>query len=100
MLSHIFHIKERVWIYKGPTAWHFVSLPKKISLAITDRYKKHKKGWGSLPVEVTFQKVSWNTSIFPDNKSGEYLLPIKASVRKEAGIFADDVLSLKIKIRV
>ncbi|HEY4473963.1 MAG TPA: DUF1905 domain-containing protein [Candidatus Paceibacterota bacterium] len=28
----------------------------------------------------------WNTSIFPDKKSGSYLLPLKAKIRKAENI--------------
>ncbi len=100
MKKKTFLIKEKVWVYRGPTAWHFVSLPKALSLDIKKEYRNFAKGWGSLPVIVTLGKTVWNTSIFPDSKSGEYLLPIKASVRKKEGVWEGDILSLKIKLGV
>lgn len=39
------------------------------------------RGFGSIKVRVTVGNSSWDTSVFPD-KSGVYLLPLKAPVRK------------------
>ena len=100
MVNKIVRIKEKLWVYKGPTAWHFVSLSKDISSTIRKESSRGAKAWGSLPVIVTLGKTVWNTSIFPDSKSGEYLLPIKASVRKKEGVWEGDILSLKIKLGV
>jgi len=32
-------------------------------------------------VDVTVGATSWRTSIFPDSKTGTYLLPVKKAVR-------------------
>lgn len=45
-----------------------------------------ERGWGSHRVTVTVGKTSWDTSIFPDKKSGSYVLPLKADVRKKENI--------------
>jgi hypothetical protein len=78
--------------------WHFVSMPKKQSEEIKKGFSKNVKGWGSIRVEVKMGKTIWETSIFPDNKSGTYLLPIKAKVRKIESIFEDDEIKIEIKI--
>ena len=38
-------------------------------------------------VRATIDDVTWRTSIFPQ-KSGGYILPIKAAVRAQAGVTA------------
>jgi hypothetical protein len=43
-------------------------------------------------------KTEWDTSIFPDKKSGVYLLPTKASVRKAEGIVDDEPVMFTITI--
>jgi hypothetical protein len=58
-----------------------------------------KRGWGSLPVEVTVGKTTWRTSIFPDKKAGAYLFPLKASVRKKEGISEGDMITLVLEIK-
>ena len=79
--------------------WHFLSVPKKDSEDIKKRFGKKQRGWGSLPVVVTLGKTVWKTSIFPDKKSGSYLLPLKADVRKKEGIFSGDKVSFSIEIK-
>lgn len=80
--------------------WHFLSVPKKQSEEIKSEYGSMKKGWGSLPVMATMNKTSWKTSIFPDKKSGTYLLPLKAEIRKKESVFAHDEVQFLIEILV
>ncbi|MFA6297395.1 MAG: DUF1905 domain-containing protein [Candidatus Paceibacterota bacterium] len=87
-----------VWLYPGMSGWHFVSLPKKQSEEIKEKFGKKKKGWGAIPVVVTVGETSWKTSIFPDRRAGTYLLPIKAGVRKKEGIMYGDKITFSIKI--
>lgn len=89
-----------MWVYPGMAAWRFITVPKKDSEVITKTHGAKKRGWGSLPVTVAIGKTKWNTSIFPDKKSGTYLLPLKAAVRKAEGIFDDDTVSYSITLRV
>lgn len=100
MKEHRYKIREKVWLYPGATPWHFVSVPKKQSESITKKFGALKKGWGSLPVLVTLGKTSWKTSIFPEKKTGEYLLPLKAEVRKKEGVMNGDIINFVIEINV
>lgn len=43
-----FKFKAKVWHYEGPTAWHFVTLPKGLSADIKKNFDALKRGWGSL----------------------------------------------------
>ncbi len=96
-MSKIFKIKSRVWLYPGIAGWHFVGIPRKESEKI-EGLQKLKKGFGSVPVAATVGKTTWNTSIFPDKKSGTYLLPIKVEVRKKENIFSGDEITVTLKI--
>ncbi len=97
MKKRDYRFKAQVWIYPGLTAnWHFVSLPKNLSEQIKKDFGSKARGWGSLPVKVCVGKSSWRTSIFPDKKSGTYILPIKAEIRNRECIFAKDYLDIKI----
>lgn len=98
MKKNIFKIKSEVWLYPGMAGWHFLGIPKKQSILIKKYFGSIKRGWGSLPVMVTLGKTSWKTSIFPDKKSGAYLLPLKALVRKKEGVCSGDFVSFVIKI--
>lgn len=99
MKSATYNIRGKVWLYPGENAsWHFVTIPKKESSHITAQYKEFKKGWGSFPVSATIGKTEWKTSIFPDSKSGTYILPLKALVRKKEGIECGDTVIFSIAI--
>ena len=82
------------------TGWHFLSVAKKQSEEIKKLFAGATRGWGSLPVEVTLGKTSWKTSIFPDKKSGTYLLPLKADVRKKEGVAHGDIVNFVVHIKV
>lgn len=101
MKNPIYKINVRVWLYPGDYAsWHFVTIPKAESANISKLFHEFKKGWGSLPVKVTLGKTIWKTSIFPDRKSGTFILPLKALVRKNEGIEAGDNVQITLVVAV
>ena len=57
----------------------------------------NRGGFGSVRVEAKIDEVVWRTSVFPQ-KSGGYLLPVKAGVRREAGIAAGDEVRVELEI--
>ena len=67
--------------YPGADGWHFVSVPAEISDDITDLTVGIRRGFGSVRVAVTVGSTTWRTSIFPDRKTGTYMLPMKKAVR-------------------
>ena len=97
--SGTFVVKGSVWLYPGASAnWHFFTIPKKESSVIKKEYGARAKGWGSLPVTVTLGETVWTTSIFPDGKSGRYLLPLKAAIRKKEGVYEGDRITLTFSV--
>jgi hypothetical protein len=80
-------------------AWRFIGIPQMEGREIKEKFGARAKGWGSLPVSVTIDKTTWDTSIFPDKKSGSYLLPLKAKVRKAEGIKDDSTVSFLLQLR-
>jgi hypothetical protein len=93
----------KIWLWPGGTAaWHFITVPKKFAPRILKRYTAShplkKRGWGSVPVEVAIGKVTWQTSVFPEKKSGTYLLPVKASVRKAGGLYYDQTVKVRLRV--
>ena len=90
---------EKIWLYPGETAnWHFVTLTKKVGQEIKEIHSKSARGFGSLPVEVTIGATTFKTSIFPDKRSGSYLLPLKAKVRKVEDIEAGEPVTFTVKV--
>ena len=72
---------------EGKGSWHFLTVPPEqaveIRLAATAAAGP-RRGFGSVRVAATIEGVTWRTSIFPQ-KSGGYLLPVKAAVRRQGG---------------
>ncbi len=98
MSGHSFKLKAKVWLYSGMAAWHFVTLPQKESELIKELFSPLKRGFGSLPVNVTIGKTTWKTSIFPDKKAGAYILPLKAEVRKKEKIEVGDTIVFMVEM--
>lgn len=94
-----YKLRSKVWVYPGMAAWRFISVPEKEGRKIRKQFGAHAKGWGSLPVFVTIGKTSWDTSIFPDKKSGSYLLPLKAKIRKAEGIEDNSVVIYTLRLQ-
>lgn len=99
MAAGSYKLKSKILVYQGPSAWRFLAIPKKQGAEIKKKFGAHAKGWGSLPVSVTVGKTTWETSIFPDKKSGTYLMPLKAKVRKAEEIEDEDTVKFTLKIR-
>lgn len=91
--------ETKVWIWPGgKAAWHFVSVPERESREIKMSYGTPRRGWGSIPVEATIGRTSWKTSIFPDSRSGTYLLPLKLKIRIAEGIADGDRITVRLKM--
>lgn len=98
MAKRIYKLTSKVLVYPGMGGWRFLVLPEKESREIKENFKAQTKGWGSLPVSVTVRNTTWDTSIFPDKRSGTYLLPLKAKIRKAENIYDDDTITLTLKL--
>lgn len=99
-LNRHFKIRAKLWRYSaGAAAWHFLTLPKKQSAYIKQHFGLLQNGWGSVRVSITVGKTTWLTSIFPDNKAGTYLLPIKAAVRRNEKLTDGKSVSFTVEIR-
>lgn len=92
-----FKVKARVWEWEGKGSWHFVTIDKKTSKQIRDEYTFPRRGFGSIPVNVSINSSHWKTSIFPE-KEGTYLLPIKKSIRAEQNIKKGNTIKFTIEL--
>jgi hypothetical protein len=99
MQSH-FTFQSEVWLTPGDAGWHFITLPVDTADQINFFFGDHKRGWGSLPVNVTIGDTVWKTSIFTDKKASSFLLPLKSEVRKNERIVAGDTVSVELDILI
>lgn len=82
-----------LWLWEGDAAWHFVTLPERLSDTIEWHVASNgqERGFGSVRVEVTVGATTWRTSLFPDKGRGAYVLPVKREVRvrEDLGVGSD-----------
>ena len=82
-----FEFEGPVVEWRGPAPFYFVAIPEEESADI----KFAARGveyWGQVPVVVRIGDTEFTTALFP--KDGRYLLPLKVSARKAAGVDLDD----------
>jgi hypothetical protein len=90
----------KVFIWPGEQGvWHFAYVSKRLSHQLRTQYKHMSRGFSSLRVHVTVGSTSWDTSIFYDHRSEQYLLPLKLAVRKKEGIAVDDTVPISFTLR-
>ncbi|HEX5203684.1 MAG TPA: DUF1905 domain-containing protein [Actinoplanes sp.] len=87
-----------LWEARRDDSWTFVSLPIDASDEIRELTGGQRRGFGSVRVEVTVGLTTWRTSIFPDSKSGAYVLPVKKAVREAQSIEPGDVVKLAVEL--
>lgn len=86
----------QVIYWRGPSPFHFVSVPESVAKKIKAEAARLSYGWGVIPVTATIGKAEFTTSLFP--KAGGYLLPIKNAVRLPAGIEVGDNLKISLSL--
>ena len=92
-----FEFEAELWLHDGEAPWHFITVPEELSEDIRIHSLANRAGFGSVRVEARIGNVIWRTSVFPQ-KSGGYLLPVKADVRRRANIAAGDNVSLTLEL--
>lgn len=89
-----------LWEWQAKAAWFFLTLPVEESgmIRMAANAGGKARGFGSVRVKATIGATRWNTSIFPDKKSGTYLLPVKAEVRKAEGFAVGDAVEVGLSL--
>ena len=84
--------------WRGPSPYHFVTVPEDESAELEMVSASVSYGWGVIPVVVRIGKTSWATSLFP--KDGGYIVPVKDAVRKAEGLDVGDTVTVQLDIDV
>ena len=87
----------KIFSWRGPSPYHFISVPEEACVAIHAVAPIVTYGWGVIPVRVQIGETEWETSLFP--KDGGYLVPIKDAVRKAEGLAEGDTATVNLAIR-
>jgi hypothetical protein len=86
-----------LWYWRGPSPYHFITVPEEECVGIRAVAPFVTYGWGVIPVRVQIGDTGWDTSLFP--KDGGYVVPIKDAVRKAEGLAEGDTASVQLTIR-
>ena len=87
-----------IWHWKGPAPWHFITVPDEECGALEAASARVTYGWGMIPVTAQIGKTGWTTSLFP--KDGQYIVPVKASVRQAERLEVGDTVTVRLEIDV
>lgn len=85
-----------LWRWQGGN-WHFITLPGDAAAEIRFDAAGLRGGFGSIRVEVVVGDSCWRTSLFPDKKSGSFLLPIKKAIRRAEGLEVDAPVAVRLE---
>ena len=87
-----------IWFWRGPSPFHFVTVPDEQCAALEDAAPLVSYGWGMIPVAARIGGTEWTTSLFP--KDGRYLVPLKDKVRNAEGLDVGHVVTIALTVDV
>lgn len=79
-------------------SWHFFPVQDEAAAEIRLQSMGMRGGFGSVRVLARIGDVEWRTSLFPDSRTGGYILPLKAEVRRKAGVVAGRELRVELEL--
>ncbi|HQU25495.1 MAG TPA: DUF1905 domain-containing protein [Acidimicrobiales bacterium] len=85
-----------VWYWRGPSPFHFVTVPPDGAELIGALAPTLSYGWGCVPVRGRVGATAFVTSLFP--RDGGYVVPLKAAVRAAEGLEVGDVASVVLDL--
>ena len=85
-----------IWFWKGPSPWHFVTVPddERDELEATSSFVTY--GWGMIPVSAQVGDTPFTTSLYP--KDGGYVVPLKDAVRRAEGLELGDSVTIRLHV--
>jgi len=85
-----------LWFWRGPSPWHFVTVPDEQCGALEATSAAVSYGWGMIPVAAQIGGTGWTTSLWP--KDGRYVVPVKARVRKAERLVLGDQVAVRLSL--
>ena len=98
-MTSSYSFRAELWLYPEEAGWHFLTLPADVADDLREEAAAFRKGFGSIRVTAEIAGHTWQTSVFPDSKSGSYLLPVKKGIRAAARINAGDEVAVRLEIQ-
>ena len=91
-------VSGEIWFWRGPSPWHFVTVPDEQSAALEAASSLVSYGWGMIPVTARIGDTEWTTSLWP--KDERYLIPLKAAVRRAEGLELGDEVTVRLVVGI
>ena len=85
-----------VWSWRGPSPYHFVTVPEPECDHLRAAAALVTYGWGMIPAELRIGATRWTTSLFP--KDGGYVVPLKDKVRNAERIAVGDTVTVRLAV--
>ena len=85
-----------IWHWRGPSPYHFVTVPAEESAALLSVAPLVSYGWGMIPVMAVVGETQWTTSLFP--KNGGYVLPLKDLVRNAEDLEIGERVTVQLTV--
>ena len=85
-----------IWFWKGPSPFHFVTVPDDESMALEAVSSRVSYGWGMIPVAGAVGGTRFTTALWP--KDGGYVVPLKDAVRRAEALELGDVVTVRLTV--
>jgi hypothetical protein len=89
-------LSGEIWYWRGPSPYHFVTVPDEQCGALEVAAQAVSYGWGMVPVSARVGETRFTTSLWP--KDGGYVVPLKDKVRKAEGLEVGDVVTVHLSV--
>ena len=85
-----------IWFWRGPSPYHFVTVPDEECGPIEANAARVTYGWGMIPVSAQIGETTFATSLYP--KDGGYVVPLKADVRRAENLDVGDTVTVALTL--
>lgn len=89
--------RGELWYWRGPSPYHFITVPPDAAAAIKAVAAEVTYGWGMIPARVRIGGSTWETALWP--KNGGYIVPIKDAYRAAEGLTLGDIVEVELVVR-
>jgi hypothetical protein len=85
-----------IWYWRGPSPFHFVTVPEPHRTALAAVSREVTYGWGMIPVQARIGATEFTTSLFP--KDGGYVVPVKVAVQRAEQLDVGDTVAVRLTL--
>lgn len=67
-ISVTFEFSGEIWYWRGPSPFHFVTVPEDQCQDIKDVSTFVTYGWGMIPAKIRIGHTEWKTALWPKDR--------------------------------